>query len=63
MCNSKRLCEKENCKSCFEKSFASNEKSKYWSEKNGDIKPRQVFKSANIKYWFDCVVVINLKLP
>ena len=51
----KQLCEKENCKSCFEKSFASNEKSKYWSEKNGDIKPRQVFKSANIKYWFDCV--------
>ena len=51
----KQLCEKEDCPSCFEKSFASNEKSKYWSEKNGDIKPRQVFKSSHTKYWFNCV--------
>ena len=50
-----KLCEKEGCQSCFNKSFASNEKSKYWSEKNGDIKPRQVFKSANTKYWFNCI--------
>jgi very-short-patch-repair endonuclease len=50
----KQLCEKGNCKSCFEKSFASHEKSNYWSDKNGDVKPRQVFKSVNTKYWFDC---------
>jgi len=50
----KQLCEKEECETCFEKSFASHEKSKYWSDKNGDIKPRHVFKSANTKYWFDC---------
>ena len=49
----KQLCEKENCKSCFEKSFASHEKSKYWSDKNGHVKPRQVFKSSSTKYWFD----------
>jgi hypothetical protein len=26
-------------KKCFEKSFASHEKSQFWSNKNGDIKP------------------------
>ena len=54
MCNSTRLCANEECQTCFEKSFASHEKSEFWSEKNGDVKPRQVFKSANTKYWFDC---------
>jgi very-short-patch-repair endonuclease len=49
-----KLCEKEDCKTCFKNSFVSHEKSKYWSEKNGDVKPRQVFKSANKKYWFNC---------
>jgi hypothetical protein len=48
------LCENEDCQTCFEKSFASHEKSKYWSDKNGIVKPRQVFKSVNTKYWFDC---------
>ena len=54
MCNSKRLCDDEECKTCFENSFASHDKSKYWSEKNGDVKPRQVFKSSHKKYWFNC---------
>ena len=49
----RNLCDKENCNKCFEKSFASNEKSKYWSNKN-KLKPRQVFKSTNDKYWFNC---------
>jgi very-short-patch-repair endonuclease len=38
----------------FEKSFASHEKSKFWSKKNGDIIPRQISKSTQKKYWFDC---------
>ena len=55
MCNSKRLCENEECKICFENSFASHEKSKYWSAKNGDVKPRQVFKkTSSKKCWFLC---------
>ena len=53
-CASQKLCEKKDCQSCHEKSFASHEKSKYWSDKNGDVKPRQVFKSANTKYYFNC---------
>jgi very-short-patch-repair endonuclease len=53
-CSNKKLCDNEDCKSCHEKSFASHEKSKYWSDKNGDIKPRKVFKSSSAKYWLSC---------
>ncbi len=53
----KRLCENVECVSCFEKSFASHEKSKFWNyEKNGNIKPVQVTISSGKKYWFDCIV-------
>jgi very-short-patch-repair endonuclease len=53
-CSNQKLCDLEDCKSCFEKSFASNDKSKYWSEKN-KVKPRNVFKGSNKKYWFNCI--------
>ena len=52
-CCNQKLCEDENCNLCFEKSFASHEKSKYWSDEN-KLKPRQVFKQSNIKYIFTC---------
>ena len=37
----------------FEKSFASHEKSKYWSDKN-ELKPYQVSKNSHKKYLFNC---------
>jgi hypothetical protein len=37
----------------FENSFASHEKSKYWSDKN-ELKPYQVSKASKKKYWFEC---------
>jgi very-short-patch-repair endonuclease len=49
----RQLCDNDDCKSCFERSFASHEKSKYWSDTN-DIKPRNVLKSKGLKYKFDC---------
>ena len=53
-CSHMKLCEEENnCKMCYNNSFASIEKSKYWSNKN-KVKPTQVFKSTASKYWFDC---------
>jgi very-short-patch-repair endonuclease len=52
-CVNKKLCNIINCKSCFEKSFASHEKSQFWSDKN-ELKPREVFKSSGIKYIFNC---------
>jgi len=50
----KQLCEKDECISCFNKSFASHEKVEFWSEKNGDMKPQHIFKSSGQKYWFKC---------
>lgn len=52
-CGSKKLCDKEDCKICFNRSFASVEYSKYWSKEN-EITPRFVFKSSNVEYKFDC---------
>ena len=52
-CANKILCENDNCDVCFNKSFASHEKSKYWSCRNSQT-PRQLFKSDNKKYFFDC---------
>lgn len=54
-CTNCKLCTDETCKICFEKSFASHEKSLYWNkEKNVNINPRQIFKGTIKKYWFDC---------
>jgi len=52
-CSNKKLCKKNECIKCFNNSFASHEKSKYWSDKN-EKKPRDVFKSSNSKYSFKC---------
>jgi len=49
----KLLCDDATCSHCFNNSFASNEKAKFWSDKNTET-PNQVFKSSNKKYWFDC---------
>jgi very-short-patch-repair endonuclease len=50
----KKLCNKElNCNQCFEKSFASVIKSKYWSNKN-ILTPREVFKNSAKMYCFNC---------
>jgi very-short-patch-repair endonuclease len=52
---SKKLCENDDCKECFDKSLASNPKSKFWSNKN-ELSIYQVFKYSNLKFWFDCKV-------
>jgi DNA-directed RNA polymerase subunit RPC12/RpoP len=50
----KRLCKDNNCKMCFENSFANHPKAKNWNyELNNEI-PRNVFKHSNKKYWFTC---------
>lgn len=54
-CVNQKLCEKEECNECYEKSFASHIKSKFWSNKN-DLIPRQIFKQSNKKYIFDCTI-------
>lgn len=49
----KRLCNNIECKSCFDKSFASHEKSIYWSNKN-TVKPAEVSKGSDRKFYFNC---------
>ena len=57
-CSNNKLCENIDCKDCFEKSFASHEKSKFWSNKNQLIS-RQVFKSSGNKYYFRALRFLN----
>ncbi len=56
-----KLCDKDDCNQCFEKSFASHDKSKYWSDKN--IKqPRQINKNTHKKYWFNCNCCLEFEI-
>jgi len=62
-CNNKILCDNKKCISCFDKSFASfkdtvNNKLKIdcFNIKKNEITPRELFKSSDKKYIFDCNV-------
>ena len=53
-CSNRKLCESiQHCVSCQNKSFASVERSKFWSIKNKK-KPIEVFKSSAEIFIFDC---------
>jgi very-short-patch-repair endonuclease len=52
-CSNKYLCDKEDCKSCFQKSFASHPRVNCWSEKN-EKDPRQIFKGSDTTCIFNC---------
>ena len=55
ICNGKLFCDNLDCKICFEKSFASHPKAKYFNiELNKGLTPGKLSKSSNEKYWFDC---------
>lgn len=49
----KKLCDNTKCDTCYNKSFASHPKAKYWSDKNKED-PRNIFKSSNKKFYFTC---------
>jgi very-short-patch-repair endonuclease len=53
-CTSQQLCDKDDCKLCFDKSCASHEISKAWSSEN-EIQPRQMFLQSNKKIKFICL--------
>ena len=52
-CNGSDLCMDKKCNSCFNRSFASIEKSKYWCDKNNK-QPRELLKNNTKKFWFNC---------
>jgi Zn finger protein HypA/HybF involved in hydrogenase expression len=56
--STKKLCDDNDCDHCFNSSFASCKmsKPKFWSKKNGKIKPRDLALNSNKKYYFDCNV-------
>lgn len=55
-CSNNVLCASNGCRTCFEKSFASNEKSVFWASEKNKQTPRQVFRRSNKKFWFSCGV-------
>lgn len=51
----KLLCSDDNCKQCFDKSFASHPRAINWSNKNdSNIISRMIFLHSNKLYWFMC---------
>ena len=52
-CNKDKLCEKEDCLFCFQKSFASHQMASKWSVKNM-VSPRMICSGSEKKCWFDC---------
>jgi hypothetical protein len=52
-CSKRNLCDDVKCTICFNKSFASSDRAKYWSDKN-PVSPRTVFKCSGKKFIFNC---------
>ena len=55
-CANTKLCSDENCKICFEKSFASSSKAKLWIKEKNDCLPRDIFYGTVKKYFLKCDV-------
>ncbi len=54
--NLQKLCTNV-CNHCFNRSFASHPKAKFWSLKLNHITPRNVSISSGKKFWFTCNIV------
>jgi len=49
-----KICEEEECKFCYEKSFASHEKASCWDYEKNKVNPIQVYNKSIDKYFFKC---------
>lgn len=54
----KQLCSNESCEHCYNNSFASHEKAKFWSSKN-TLKQRDIIKNSCEKFLFNCDICNN----
>ncbi|AMQ10801.1 restriction endonuclease [Brazilian marseillevirus] len=52
-CKGEKLCDSEGCEMCKINSFASHEKSQFWSTKN-NFSPETITKKHSKKCWFAC---------
>ena len=67
-CSNQKLCNSDDCKKCFYKSFLSFRdktlnnvlKVDCWDYEKNKLKPRNVFKGTNKKFWFKCDVCFHL---
>lgn len=48
----RKLCDKDSCRTCFERSFASHPASEHWDWEKNEESPREVFRQSNKKYYF-----------
>lgn len=55
-CGKKELCDDIRCEFCLNNSFASNQRALEWAIENGDVSPRDVFRSSADEYKFKCNV-------
>tara|TARA_B100001250_G_scaffold413435_1_gene447569 strand:- start:906 stop:1964 length:1059 start_codon:yes stop_codon:yes gene_type:complete len=53
-CSHTKLCLDSTCEMCFKNSFASHPKAEFWDYEKNEKSPRQVFKNAHKKYYFNC---------
>jgi hypothetical protein len=59
-CSGLKICGNEDCKKCFDKSFASTEQANYWDynknidEQGNQVTPLIVTKSSNKNYYLKC---------
>ncbi len=54
-CANKKLCDQNDCKTCFDKSFASCKRSLSWVLSKNKLESRQVFKYCHTKFYFKCI--------
>lgn len=52
-CGPQRLCGRETCDECVDRSFVKSDKARFWSDENV-LKPHQVFFSSGKLFLFDC---------
>ncbi|AYV76702.1 MAG: restriction endonuclease [Terrestrivirus sp.] len=53
-CTNQQLCDEYHCLFCYNKSFASHEKAKYWLYDKNNVTSREVFCGSKTLYWFKC---------
>lgn len=53
-CTNQKLCEDEKCKLYKDKSFESCDKHIYMNKEKNNKTARQIFKSSNVRIYFDC---------
>lgn len=58
-CAHQKLCDKKKCKPCFNRSFASHPKARFWSKSKNNVTPRQIFKVTGAKHVFKCPYCIK----